>query len=115
MVMGIIIKGSISTECLRGSASIVGKMAVPIRVILSRDKGVVMEFGWRIRTDLRDIEVTTQTIRRQVMEYILGTMVGNTKVILRMTIVMAMVNSMTPRVSCSTKDSGRTESNQIKK
>lgn len=113
--MGIITRDNILTECLRALGSIFGQMAVHTKVTSSRVKEVDMEFGRPIRIGMRGTVGTTPTIRRQDMEYILGTMDGNTKEISKVTIVMVMDSYMTHREMCNTKAFGRMVSRQTEK
>jgi hypothetical protein len=52
-------------------------------------------------------------IKRMVMVFIHGIMVGNIRVTLIMTIVMATVSYLIPKMNSNTKDSGIMENKQI--
>ena len=99
--------------CLKALASTVGLMEVTIKEISSRATVADMVYGKLNKEGLRTIVATTMQTERQVMEFILGIMVGSTKEILTTTTVTGMANSTIQKVACNTRASGTMESNRI--
>lgn len=84
MEMEIIIKASLSTECLKGTDSIHGMMGVNIRAISNRVSLMDMDFGTQVGKGSNLTKGTMLWIKNVVMVFTLGTMVGSIKVISKM-------------------------------
>jgi hypothetical protein len=71
--MGIFIKGSLLTACVKATALTFGKMAVNITVILNKGIGMGMGYG-RTSTKTKSIRDTICWTRNMDMACILGAM-----------------------------------------
>lgn len=113
MEMGIIIKVSISMECLKDLGNIFGQMEALIKEISSKDKEVVTVFGRQVEIEQRATKVITIVIRKMDMVFIHGTMVGSIRETLIMIFATAMDSCLIHKEKFSIKDFGIMDNKQI--
>ena len=113
--MEIIIKENMLMECLKDAGNIYGMMEACIRVILNKEKEVVMGFGRQTKINHNLIEGITVMIRKPDTGFSFGRTAGAIKEISITITEMAMASFIRPTMSFITRAFGIMDSLPRKK